>query len=484
MVGSGRAEDEPDADHRHELNGGTLVPGFCDAHVHLPTTGLYAAGADFRGERSTSKIVATFADIARDRSALLFGGNFEDPLDEPLTRLDLDRAVGDRPAMLARADMHSCIVSSSLLSRLDLAGLEGVDVDDEGSPTGYLRERAAATAWTWFDGSLTAEQQERAVMAAAEIALAKGVTAVHEMFVVEWRGWPSLEVFRAAVEKTPLDVTIYAGTSDVDRIVDLGFDRIGGDFFLDGAFGSHTAWLSEAYSSAPPEGSPVAGISYRDDDELLEFFGSAQEAGLQVGVHAIGDAAIEQAIATWEKVASKVGADPVRGLGHRIEHFEFATDDHIARASGLGLRASVQPAFDRFWGGPDGLYARRMGWERARWMNRFVSMRAAPILVGAGSDSTVTPLDPFLQMAALRDHHLPDERMAPADALHLHTAAAHDLAGAVGGRGHLAAGAHADLTILDRDPVSVDVDDLLATKVSATWIGDVPVWPEPVEVAG
>ena len=91
-----------------------------------------------------------------------------------------------------------------------------------------------------------------------------------------------------------------------------------------------------------------------------------QHEGLQVGVHAIGDAAIEQAIGTWEKVADKVGMDDVRNLGHRIEHFECASDDHIARAARLGLRASVQPAFDRLWGGPDGLYAQRMGWDRAQ----------------------------------------------------------------------------------------------------------------------
>src|SRR3712207_4747769 len=130
---------------RVDLDGAVLLPAFCDAHVHLPATGLYAAGMDFRGERSSAAILDAFARRSAQPDAILFGGNFEDPLDRPLSARLLDDAVGDRPALLARADMHSCIVSSALLEKLDVAGLEGVDVED-GRPTGYLREQAAGEA--------------------------------------------------------------------------------------------------------------------------------------------------------------------------------------------------------------------------------------------------------------------------------------------------------------------------------------------------
>jgi predicted amidohydrolase YtcJ len=477
VVATGPRDDAPTADRVVDLEGATVVPGFCDAHVHLPATGLYAAGLDFRGETSAARIIAAFAERAGSQSSVLFGGNFEDPLDEPLTRHELDRAVGDRPALLARADMHSCIVSTTLLDRLDLGDLEGVDRDDAGRPTGYLRERASAAAWSWFDANLSAAEQRAAVLAAVQAAYSKGVTTVHEMFVVEWRGWSSLETFLDTVDGVELDVVVYAATADVERVAKMGLERVGGDFFLDGSFGSHTAWLTEAYAGAPPSGSSATGTSYRTDAELLEFFSAAQAAGMQAGVHAIGDAAIEQAIATWEAVAAHAGADAVRALGHRIEHFECASDNHMRRGSRLGLRASVQPAFDRLWGGSDGLYARRMGAERAAQMNRFRSMLDAGMVVGAGSDSTVTPLDPLLQMASLREHHVAAERLDAAAALRLHTAGGHQLSGDRS-RGALEAGTRADLAILDRDPVAATTEELLATRVLATWIAGESVYSE------
>ena len=474
-VGNG---EPPAADRRVDLDGGTLMPAFCDAHVHLPATGLYEMGLDFRGERSTTKILDGFKVRAAAGDGILFGGNFEDPLDAPLTRVDLDAVVGERAALLARADMHSCVVSTALLDQLEVAELEGIDTDEQGRPTGYLREKAAAEAWSWFDRTLPTTQQQAAVKAAIRRAYSRGIASVHEMFVVEWRGWPSLEVFLDAIAEAALDIVTYVGTSEVDKVADIGFDQVGGDFFLDGSFGSHTAWMKEGYISPPPEGTPPTGISYRSDEELLEFFMRAQERDMQAGVHAIGDAAIEQAISTWEKVAERVGLEAVRELGHRIEHFECSSDDHISRAAELGLRASIQPAFDRFWGGDDGLYARRIGPEAARAMNRFASMLNGGLTVGAGSDSTVTPMDPFLQLAALREHNVDDEGLGKVEALRLHTTGARALALGPSLAGSLEPTAPADLVWLDRNPAEIAVDSLLETQVLGTWVLGQRVWPE------
>jgi predicted amidohydrolase YtcJ len=474
-VGSG---ERPSADKHHDLDGATLMPAFCDAHVHLPATGLYAIGMDFRNEKSADAIVAAFAQRADANNEILFGGNFEDPLDRALSRHDLDTAVGNRPALLARADMHSCVVSTSLLDRIEVANLEGVDRDSDGEPTGYLRERAASEAWAWFDRNLGLDQQSEAVRTAVRLAYSKGLASVHEMFVVEWRGWPSLENFLATIDDLALQVVTYVGTDDVERVAQHGLTRIGGDYFLDGSFGSHTAWMNEPYVSEPPSGSPPNGIAYRKDEDLFDFFLSAQRRDMQVGVHAIGDAAIAQALATWEKVAAELGAERVARPGHRIEHFECAWDRHIERAAALGLRGSIQPAFDRFWGGEDGLYAQRIGWERASKMNRFASMLNAGILLGAGSDSTVTPLDPFLQIASLRAHHIKDQQLGRIESLRLHTLGARALAEGPGLAGTVEVGAPADLVVVDRDPVAAEPDDLLDTEVVGTWIRGRRVWPE------
>jgi hypothetical protein len=474
-IGTGEA---PAADRTIDLDGGAVIPAFRDAHVHLPATGLYEAGLNFRGEHSAGAILEAFATKAAAGTGVLFGGNFEDPLDRSLTAQDLDGAVGTRPALLARADMHSCIVSTELLDRLDLTGLEGVDVDPDGRPTGYLREQAASRAWTWFDRNMTADQQREAVLAAVRLAYSKGIAEVHEMFVVEWRGWDSAEVFRDIVADVTLDVQLWLGTSDVERVSEMGLPRVGGDYFLDGSFGSHTAWMTDGYVSSPPEGSPSQGVSYRDTDELFDFFLRAQRAGLQTGVHAIGDAAIDQAISTWEKVAADQGVEQVRALGHRIEHFECASDDHIARSLALGLRASVQPAFDLYWGGPQGLYADRIGWERAREMNRFTAILEAGMILAAGSDSTVTPMDPFLQMQALRTHHLEEQRMSALEALRLNTIGPARIGGHHTRKSTLETGMEADLVWLDRDPLVTAPQELMETEVLGTWIAGHRVWPD------
>jgi predicted amidohydrolase YtcJ len=474
-AGSG---EPPRADRTVDLDGGFLVPALRDGHVHLQVTGLFCTAMDFRDCRNGNQILATFAQRAAEGDGILFGGNFEEPLDPPVTRFGLDGAVGRRKALLARADLHSCVVSTALLEDLDLASAEGVDRDEDGIPSGFLREAAAAKAWKAFDAGLDARSQRDAIRSGVLAAYRKGVAETHEMFVVEWRGWDSAVRFMGTIGEHALNVPIYLGTHEVSRVHEMGFARIGGDFFLDGSFGTHTAWLREPYATPPPPGTPPVGVTYRNDDELFEFFYDAQTRGLQVGVHAIGDAAIEQALGTWERIADKVGIEEVRRLRHRIEHFECASDDHIARAASLGLAASVQPAFDRFWGGENGLYSERIGWERASQMNRFRAMGDGDIVLGGGSDSTVTPLDPFLQMAALRGHHLADQRMDPAAALATMTTGVAGLAPMEGKRGSIAAGHWAEFALLDRDPLQTDGEDLLQTEVLGTWIAGRRVWPE------
>jgi predicted amidohydrolase YtcJ len=477
IVATGDGDDAPGADRIVDMSGATLIPGFCDAHVHMPATGLYASGLDFRAETRAAAILDAFRNRARHGNGILFGGNFEDPLDKPLDRHLLDSAVGERPALLARADMHSCVVSSALLKELDVAGLEGVDVDDDGTQTGYLREKAAARAWNWFDSNQPPEQEREAVRAAIRRAYSKGVTRVHDMYVVEWRGWASLDVLAEVMTAASLDWSLHIATDDIDRVKRLGLPRIGGDWFLDGSFGSHTAWLADPYSPPTPAGSPPRGIAYRDDREVVAFFSEAQRAGLQTGVHAIGDAAIEQALRAWETVAETAGHDEVRSLRHRIEHFECSSDEHIARARKLNLGISVQPAFDRYWGGPDGMYAQRIGWDRARNMNRFKTMLESGLVVGAGSDSAVTPLDPFLQMAALREHHLPEQRMGGLDALRCHTLGSQSLSASETVLGTISPGRFADLALLGADPAATPAAELGSIEVLGTWVRGVRVWP-------
>jgi predicted amidohydrolase YtcJ len=198
---------------------------------------------------------------------------------------------------------------------------------------------------------------------------------------------------------------------------------------------------------------------------VAEFFHAGHLAGLQVAVHAIGDAAIEQVVRAWERVYASLdsrGRRHFRARRHRVEHFELVDGRAIERAAAIGLAISVQPAFDAEWGHPGGLYELALGEGRAARMNPFRSIVGRGMEVGAGSDSPVTPLDPLVGIAALQDHHDPTEAMSHDEAIRLYTAGSARLAHHDDKKGALAHGAHADLVAWDGDPV--EAQDLTGVR--------------------
>ena len=175
-----------------------------------------------------------------------------------------------------------------------------------------------------------------------------GITAVHEMSMPHWHGEQDLAVFLRHRARLPVDAMPIVASTDLAAAIDRGLGSIGGDLPVDGSIGARTAWISGTYD----EGG--AGSSYHSDDELAEFFHGGHAAGLQVGVHAIGDRAIDQVLSAWERVYHALDSRErrhFRARRHRIEHFELVSTAHVERAAMLGLSASVQPAFDATWGG-------------------------------------------------------------------------------------------------------------------------------------
>ena len=121
---------------------------------------------------------------------------------------------------------------------------------------------------------------------------------------------------------------------------------------------------------------------------------------------------------------------------------------------------SVQPAFDRYWGQPGGLYDVGLGWDRAQAMNPFRTMIERGVEVGAGSDAPVTPLDPLLAVDALQHHHSPAQRLSRSEAIRLHTMGSARLGHQEEKKGALSPGMHADFVAYDADPF--EAQDLAA----------------------
>jgi predicted amidohydrolase YtcJ len=267
-------------------------------------------------------------------------------------------------------------------------------------------------------------------------------------------GRREVEVLMEHREHLPVEVVVYVGEKDIPWVMDLGLECLGGDLPLDGSIGARTAAVLEPYADGGG-----TGVLYERDDDLAECFHNAHLAGLQVAVHAIGDAAIEQALRVWERVYRALDSRQrrhFRARRHRVEHFEMPSPNQVERAAALGLAISVQPAFDAEWGHPGALYEQRLGPERAARMNPFGLMLSRGLEVGAGSDSPVTPLDPMYGIWALETHHDPTQRLSREEAVRLFTVGGARLAHLEEKKGELAPGTHADFAAYEADPLAVE----------------------------
>ncbi|HVM12510.1 MAG TPA: amidohydrolase family protein [Actinomycetota bacterium] len=450
-VGAG---DPPAADEVVDLAGATIMPGFIDAHVHLSGTGMAESGLSLHGTRSREEVLDAVRRHLSERPGPLLAQGFDESgwnrPDLP-TLQELD-AISREPLILVRIDGYLSIVNSAALEGSGAAQMPEVERDASGSATGRLRDDANAHVQRWHFESLTDLDIRDAQLRAARLAAERGVTCVHEMAIPDKRGMRDVEVLLAMRPDLPVHVVPYVAVQDLSFAIGRGLGQIGGDLFLDGSIGARTAALLAPYEDADSAGS----LAYEDDD-LAEFLHNAHLAGLQVGLHVIGDAAIEQALRVWERVYQSLDSRNrrhFRARRHRLEHFEMADQRRVERAAALGLAISIQPAFDAAWGQRGGMYEQRLGPERAAGMNPFRDLLARGLEVGAGSDTPVTELDPMLGIWALETHHDPSQRLARAEAITLYTRGAARL-GHLQKRGRLEPGAAADLAVFEVDPLGV-----------------------------
>jgi len=447
-VGTG---DPPKADATIELPGATIVPGFIDTHVHLTATGRSLTNEDVQRSRSTDELLEVVRARADAGGPVVHVEGFDETgwaRPELPTAADLD-ATTPVPVVAVRADGHLSVLSSSALSELDPGDTPGIERAPDGSPTGRLTGAANRLARAWIESTYDRHRIEELQLQAAGLAASRGVTTVHEMSM----DMTDLEVLLGHHGQLPIDVRAIPATTSLMDVIAIGLDAVGGDLPVDGSIGARTAAFAHPY-----EGSDERGELYLDDDELAEFFHAGHNAGLQVGVHAIGDRAIEQVLATWERVYQALDSRErrhFRARRHRVEHFELPSADQVERAAILGLAVSVQPAFDRLWGQGDGLYEERLGPARAMAANPVRTMVERGIEIGIGSDSPVTPLDPMLAIASLEGHHEPAQRLQRLEALKLHRKGSARLGHQEDKKGVLEPGMHADFAAYEADPLEV-----------------------------
>ena len=276
-----------------------------------------------------------------------------------------------------------------------------------------------------------------------------------------------MEILLREQDRLAISTVIYFQSTDVERVLSLKLPRIGGCIWVDGAYDEGTAALLEPYCHCPHS----KGSLYFSDDELNVFVKTAHAAGLQISMHAIGDAAIEQLLNAYELALNAFPRDDHR---HRIEHFSLPTAAQIARAARLGVAVGMQPNFatvpdplPRASDEPAGL-VKYLGFERYQRRHPYRRILDAGVLIAGGSDADPKPMGPLIGIQAVAAHPEADRRLSIYEALSLYTTNAARIAFEEQDKGTIEPGKLADLVVLDANPLTTVPDQLARIAVRKT----------------
>ncbi|MGI8522723.1 MAG: amidohydrolase [Nocardioides sp.] len=439
--------DRPAGLDEFDADGRWLIPGLWDQHVHLGQWTANRDRLDLAGTESPEDAVARVRRVAAARTRPLVAWGHRTGLwNRDPTVAELDEAAPDVPVFLISGDGHHAWVNSRGLTALGLAPRDEIVTENE-----------------WFDS-----HARLAEIAPPDLSPAAYATTLRDAAALGVTGLVDLE-FGAAPDAwvdrpTPLRVRTATYADGLDAVIDAGL-RTGAELagplvtmgplkiISDGSLNTRTAWCCEEYDDGSGAGAPN-----QSDAELVALLAEATAHGLEVATHAIGDRAVTAALDAYETTAA-------RGS---IEHAQLLTRPDVRRLARLGLRASVQPAHLL-----DDRDVTELVWsDRADRCFAFRWMLDAGVRMAFGSDAPVSPLDPWLAVAAAV-HRSADERPAwhPEQAIGPREA----LAASVDGQGSVHAGMRADLVLVDADPLAEGTAEQQAQRlrempVAVTWV--------------
>lgn len=458
-----------------DARGGSILPGFNDAHLHFISGGLGLERVNLLDATTLDQIrqaITTFAAANPSNPWVIGRGWYYEPFPGSLpTRQLLDELVPDRPAYMVAYDGHTAWANSRALA---IAGVtretpnppDGIVVKDPvtGEPTGVFKE-AAKGLIAKFLPELTREQQLRALRNAIAAAHEVGITSVQNAH----GDAEEFTLFEELKQSGDLKVRVYTAYSIDEPITEADADAIdalrarhGNDPFFrtgaikimgDGVIESHTAAMLAPYSNAPG-----SGATNLTDEQLRSIVTTMDKRGWQIMIHAIGDRAIRQALDAFEHAAAVNGP---RDRRHRIEHIETTDPADIPRFKALGVVASMQP----FHANPNpnqiNVWSANIGDERASrgWIYGTLAKSGARVVFG--SDWPVVTVDPRfgINMALNRTTPegtppggwYPKEKMALADVIAAYTSDAAYAQFEEHTKGRLAPGQFADIVVMSKD---------------------------------
>ncbi|MET0588035.1 MAG: amidohydrolase [Novosphingobium sp.] len=476
-------------DYMIDGKGKVLMPGMIDSHVHVMDLGLSTLSLDLSDTKSLQEAqskVAAWAAAHPDKPWLIgFGWNQERwGLGRFPTAAELDAVVPGRAVWLTRADGHAGWANSAALkagnvdaSTKDPAGGRIERIAGGTKPAGVLVD-TATTLVSRHMPPPRPEDRDLAFIAAQEILLKHGVTAVADMgtTIEDW------QAFRRAGDTGALRLRIMAYAGGIDSMVLIGgsgptpwlYDdklRLNGvKLYVDGALGSRGALLKAPYADNPGN----SGLTFVDTIQLGNLMSRAAMDNFQVAVHAIGDRANSIVLDNIAQLSLTYKGD----RRWRIEHAQVVDPAEIPEFGQYGIIASMQPVHQT----SDRLMAEaRLGPTRLAGAYAWKSIANTGATLAFGSDAPVEEPDPFAGIAAAMTRQdadgqpfggwQPQEIISREAALAAYTVDGAKAGFAEGRFGRIAKGQRADFIIVDRDPTLATAADLRATKVLQSWVG-------------
>jgi predicted amidohydrolase YtcJ len=456
---------------RVDLNGKTVVPGFCDSHLHFIMYGLgLASTADLASSGDMDALLGTLANH-RDTTPFewILGRGFDQSkLRENRfpTREDLDRVSRTRPILIVRICGHAAVANTAAITLLSDAERGAGDPE-----AGLYTEEDIRPFRDRMPQTSPAEMEE-AVLRAAEIALKSGITSIGTLIdTVDQIGAYQRLHRRGAL---PLRVTMMPPYSAVSALhehgIATGFGnewlKFGGaKFFSDGSLGARTALMAQPYAD-DPDNPQNLGIRIYEPHDLQKKAADAQEKGFQLVIHAIGDQANRESLDAIEHALGSQGDNGYHR--HRIEHASVLPPDLLKRMADRKIVGVVQPQFVQsdIWTGE------RVGAARARGAYPFRTMRDAGIPLALSSDCPVEKLDAFacLDAAVNRAPWSPEERLTVEEAIHDYTYSSAYALHREKEIGTLDVGKLADFVVLSENPIGNE-RGLRDIKAEAVYVG-------------
>jgi predicted amidohydrolase YtcJ len=488
-----------------DLGGRLALPGFIDAHVHFLGGSFQLLQVNLKNTHDEAEFTWLIAERAKTlpKGRWILGGNWDEEAwpDATLpTRWMIDAATPDNPVYISRYDGHAGLANSLALK---LAGITKVTKDPEGGvivrdpktgePTGVLKDAAQDLVGRVIPNPSNEEVIE-ALHAGLQEAARLGVTTVDDMALGD--STPNgdftgeIRLLRRAEREGWLTCRFYEATpiEQWKRLADAGISHNFGDEFIqmgavkgfaDGSIGSRTAWMFEPYTDdAGNFGLPMAIMD--PPSKMEAAIRGADDAGIQIAIHAIGTRADAEMLGIYRKVEeenhrSASGAGSPR---FRIEHAQHLRPQDFAAFAKLGIIASMQPyhAID------DGRWVeKRIGPERARWSYAWRSMLDAGALLAFGTDWPVAPLNPLLGVYAAVTREtldgknpggwIPEEKITLEEALRAYTYGSAYAAFQEKDKGTIAPGRLGDIVVLSDDLFSIPPDQIKDAHVVLTVVG-------------